>query len=105
MKPLLLAAFTLMLGACASQPAGECRSLQCVLDLAAADIARTCSSDLFLYPRARRDLIDREYRYPFTNFDTYSEMLKLGSRIPSPQEWCAQYAAFKMKVRMPTGSG
>ncbi len=105
MKPLFIVAFALTLGACAAKPAGECRSLQCELDLAAADIARACSTDLFLYPKGKRSFIDREYSYPFTNYDTYSTLLKLGSRVPSPQEWCAGYAAFKMQVRMPTSSG
>ena len=101
MKPLLVIAATAVLGACAGQPVNECRSVQCELDLAAAEIAKVCSADLFIYPASKRSFIDREYRYPFTNYDTYTSLLKLGSRVPSPQEWCAEYAAFRTQVRMP----
>ena len=101
MKPLALAAVLLALSGCAAQPTQECRSLQCELDLAAAEIADECSTQLFFYPARQAKLIDAQYQYPYTNYDTYMAMTKVGSRVPSPREWCEAYAAFRMEVQLP----
>ena len=100
----MIGTLVLMLGACAAAPVEECRTVQCELELAAADLANTCSSHLFIYPVSKRDFIDREYGYPFTNYDTYTAMLKLGARVTSPREWCDHYAAFKTRVVFPGSS-
>ncbi len=101
MKPLALAAVLLALSGCAAQPTQECRSLQCELDLAAAEITEACSTQLFFYPAGKEKRIDAKYQYPFTNYDTYMAMMKMGSRVPSPREWCEAYAAYRMKVQLP----
>ena len=104
MKPLVLAAALTALWGCAAQPAPECRSLQCELDLAASAIAKTCSSHLFLYPPGKRKLIDAAYKYPYTNHDTFVAMTQMGSRITSPQQWCKAYAAERLRVRFPASA-
>ena len=101
MKPLWTTVAVILLTGCTAAPAQPCRTVQCELDLAAASLAKTCSSDLFLYPSTRREFIDREYRYPLTNYDTYSALQKMGSRVPSPRKWCEQYAAQKYRVHTP----
>ena len=101
MKPLTLGAVLLALWGCAAQPTQECRSLQCELDLAAEAITEACSSHLFLYTASKAKLIDAEYQYPYTNHDTYVAMMKMGSRVPSPREWCKAYATYRVKVQLP----
>ena len=42
-------------------------------------------------------LIDAEYRYPLTNYETYRNFVSMGGRGPSPFKWCSEYAARKVQ--------
>lgn len=101
-KHLLLAAVGATLMGCSTvkQP---CSSLQCISLRAQQPVVRECVRDLQFYAvhRAKRRAIDRKYRYPLTNADSYAAMSRMGAVGPSPRDWCEAYAARQARVVLP----
>ena len=102
MKFRALPLAALFITACATAPERKpCNDLTCLLADATRPVFKQCMSDLFFYPRKLRRAIDREYRYPLTNYDTYNSWTMMGNNGPSPDEWCRAYAKGKARVVMP----
>ena len=99
LRAIALLTLTLIFGGCASAPAMDenCTSLDCVMQQAQNDIARKCTNDLRRYEHQKAKLIDAEYRYPLTNYETYRNFVSMGGRGPSPFKWCSEYAARKVQ--------
>ena len=97
------------LSACSSHPTNNqannsmaCFSADCIRQQTQQQLSAACTNHLFFYPRSLRTAIDQEYRYPLTNFDSYSDWLRMGNMGPHPKEWCDRYAAHKVQNSYPT---
>ena len=98
---LILLVLSLTLGCTSSTPNMPCIDADCFAAQERKAIADRCISHLFWYPRHQRKAIDREYRYPFTNAQTFDSWVKMGNVGPSPWQWCKKYAAWRTRTLMP----
>jgi len=96
----------LLLAGCATSVGSSCvsSSLDCLMQNAWQPHFQACVDDLFWYPqrdRLERRAIDTRYRYPATSADTFFDLQRMGiAGLPSPSQWCEDYAARKVAVRM-----
>lgn len=102
MKSVFIAALVALTSACASQPDAPCQTVDCELQSVVAEIAETCRSDLYHYPRFEQDYIDQKYQYPLKSYRSYLNLVNMGGRGPSPQRWCRAYAEHMAEVRYPS---
>jgi len=101
-------AVVLMAG-CASSGGPAClsSSLDCLVQKAQQPYIRACVDDLYWYPhrdKLERRAIDARYGYPATSADTFFDLQRMGvAAVPSPNQWCRNYAARKVAVRIGSG--
>ena len=105
-KSVVSLVVVLLTTACSSQqPISQfaaCSSLACMQKQARQEIVKQCNEDLFRYPRysrQRQKAINTTYRYPLTNWDMFSDSLRMGLNGPSPMEWCRAYAEHHLQTR------
>ena len=101
MKTVLVTALVILTSACASKPDAPCQTVKCELQTIVAEIASTCRTDLYHYPRLERAYIDQKYQYPLKSYRSYQNLVNMGGRGPSPQRWCRAYAEHVAEVRLP----
>ena len=106
----LLAA--LVLSGCASTPtpsAVQCLSLNCMQTQAREAVAKQCRTDLFWVDnrnRAFKKRVQATYGYPLKSSDNYNELLRMGFKGPSPDDWCRRFAEMNVQLlSSPTPAG
>lgn len=97
----------ILLSACAASPgacsAGNASSLACLQARAQEPVFRSCLDDLFheqSLSQKKRRAIGAQYGYPATNADTYFALRQMGVIMPSPREWCEEYAERRTALRI-----
>lgn len=101
-------AVVLMAG-CAGRGGPSClsSSLDCLVQKAQKPYIQACVDDLYWYPhrdKQERRAIDARYGYPATSADTFFDLQRMGvAAVPSPHQWCQNYAARKVAVRIGSG--